>query len=224
MKKILLASILSVLAIFAAGCGDEGKSQLRVVHASPDAPNVDVAVDGKVVLNNVPYGTASDYLAVKSGSRRITVAPTGSTTNVIDVKTDLANKKHYTVLAAGLVADIAPLQLTDDTTAPGSGKIRLRVVHGAPSAGSVDVYVTAPGADISTATPTLSNVAFKAISDYQEVPAGSYEIRVTLTGTKTVAIDSGTVALTAGQVRTVVALDAVGGGGPFTALVLADLN
>jgi hypothetical protein len=200
MKKLLLATFLAALTLSLAACGDDdGKAQLRVVHASPDAPNVDVSVDGKVVLTNVPYGTAS-------------------------VTSSFKDKAAYTILAANLVASIEPVALTDDNTPPTSGNVKVRIVHGAPSAGPVDVYVTAPGDDLAAATPTLSAVPFKAASDYLSVPAGSYEIRVTVAGTKTVAIDSGTVALTAGQIRTVVALDAVGGGAPFSALVLADLN
>jgi hypothetical protein len=225
MKKVLLATLLAALTLSLAACGDDdGKAQLRVVHASPDAPNVDVSVDGKVVLSNVPYGTASAYLPIKSGSRKVDVAPTGTTTNVIDVTSGFKDKAAYTILAANLVASIEPVALTDDNTPPTSGNVKVRIVHGAPSAGPVDVYVTAPGDDLAAATPTLSAVTFKAASDYLSVPAGSYEIRVTVAGTKTVAIDSGTVALTAGQIRTVVALDAVGGGAPFSALVLADLN
>jgi hypothetical protein len=39
-----------------------------------------------------------------------------------------------------------------------------------------------------------------------------------------VVIDSGTVALTAGQIRTIVALDADNTGTSFTAIILADRN
>jgi hypothetical protein len=61
-------------------------------------------------------------------------------------------------------------------------------------------------------------------SGYLGVPAGSYEAYVTPTGTTTVAIDSGALTLGAGQIRTAVALDAPGGGAPFTAIILKDLN
>jgi hypothetical protein len=224
VKKTFLTLLVALSMAIAIGCGESHHSRLRVVHASPDAPNVDVAVDDKTVLTNVAYGTASDYLTVNSGKRKIVVAATGTNTDVIEVSPDLVNKTDYTVLAVGLVANISPLLLTDDNAAPSAGNVKVRIIHGAPSAGSVDIYVTAPGDDLTSATPTLSNVAFKDASDYLSVPAGNYEIRVTLTGTKTVAIDSGSVTLTAGQIRTVVALDATGGGGPFTALVLQDAN
>jgi hypothetical protein len=37
-------------------------------------------------------------------------------------------------------------------------------------------------------------------------------------------IDSGSLTLVSGQVRTAIAVDAAGGGGPFDLLVLSDLN
>ena len=231
MKKPTLA--LALLATFAvAACDDDDDdvtgpvttAQLRVVHASPDAPNVDVLVDNAAVLTNVAYKAASSYLEVPSGSRNLKVRATGTSTVVIDQNGTLAQNSFYTVLATGRVASIAPVVLTDDQTSPASGNVRLRLVHASPTAGNVDIYVTAPTADIATATPTLANVAFRAASNYLEVPAGTYRVRITPAGTRTVAIDANNVALAAGQVRTAVAVDAAGGGAPLGAILLADKN
>jgi hypothetical protein len=49
-------------------------------------------------------------------------------------------------------------------------------------------------------------------------------VRITLAGTRTVAIDSGALTLRSGQVRTAIAVDAPGGGAPFDLLVLEDVN
>ena len=223
----LLAMTALVVAVstFTTGCGDSGHASLRVVHASPDAPNVDVVVDGKTVLTNVPYEQASNYLTVDDGSRHIQVRPTGTTTNVIDTNVTLASKSYETVLAVGTVSDssLTALPLQDDNTPPASGQIKLRLVHASPSAGPVDIYVGAPGSGVS-GTPTLTNVPFKAAANYLAVPAGSYEVYFTPTGTKTIALDSGPLTLAAGQIRTAVALDAPGGGFPLAAIVLKDLN
>jgi hypothetical protein len=128
------------------------------------------------------------------------------------------------VIATGPVAAIAPLVLEDDLTTPAAGNIKLRLVHASPTAGPVDIYVTAPGADLTTVTPTLANVPFRAASDYLEVPAGTYRVRITPAGSKTVAIDVDGVTLTSGQIRTAVAVDAPGGGAPLGAILLADRN
>ena len=212
------------------GCSDDdktgpnGTAQVRVVHASPDAPGVDVLVDNSVVLNGVTYKQASSYLDVPAGSRNIKVQAAGGGAVVINADAAVARGNAYTVIATGLLANIEPLVLADDLTAPAAGNIKVRLVHGAPGVGNVDIYVTAPGADLAGATPTLTSVPFQGASDYLEVPAGDYRVRVTAAGTKTVALDTGTLTLASGQIRTAIAVEAPGGGAPLAPLLLADRN
>jgi hypothetical protein len=219
-------SVFFLLAAFwISGCGDSSSNaQLRVVHASPDAPNVDINLDGKNVLTNVAYKTASDYLNVKAGTHTIKVYPAGTTTAVINATVTLVKNSYTTVAAVDFVANIQPKVLDDNNTPPTTGNIKLRLFHAAPSAGNVDIYVTTPDTDLSTVSPNLTDVPFLTVSEYISTTAGAYRVRITPTGTKTVAIDSGSVTLTAGQIRTAVALDNTGGGAPFGAIVLNDLN
>jgi len=221
---------LVLAGVLAAGCSDDdstgptGEAQVRVVHASPDAPSVDVLVDGAEVLGDVPYLAVSEYLDVPAGVRNVRVNGAGTTTSVIDEDLDLVEGTDYTIIASGFAASLEPLVLTDDNTAPAAGNAKVRAIHGAPSAPPVDIYVTAPGADLGEATPVLTGVAFGDVADYVEVPAGNYQVRATLAGTTTVVIDSGTLTLASGQVRTAMAVDAAGGGAPLDLLVLADSN
>jgi hypothetical protein len=229
MKITHLLTLALTVGVGAACSEDDttaptADAYVKVIHASPDAPNVDVLVDNVIVLTNVPYQAASGYLAVPAGTRNLKVNATGTSTSVINADVAVMSGTYYTVMATGLVAAIQPLVLTDDYTNPAAGNVKVRLVHAAASAPTVDIYVTAPGADISGLAPTLTGVPFRGYSDYLEVPAGDYQVRVTLAGTKTVAIDSGTLAVAAGQIRTGVALDAVGGGAPFGAIVVADKN
>lgn len=204
--------------------GPETTAQVRVVHGSPNAPAVDVLVDNDEVLADVSYRQFSGYLEVPSGTRNIKVNAANTTTTVINANPALVADAAYTIIATNVLASIEPLVLTDNLTAPAAGNIKLRLVHGAPNVGAVDIYVTAPGANLATATPTLTAVAFKTASAYLEVPAGAYQVRITPTGTKTVAIDTGSLTLTAGQIRTAIAVEAAGGGAPLAALLLPDRN
>ena len=230
MKLKLLSLLLAATALSAAcsddddNTGPEGEARVRVVHASPDAPSVDVLLDDAEVLSDVPYLASSAYLATSAGDHNLKVNAAGTATTAIDADVTLADGTDYTVIASDLVAAITPIVLADDNTAPAAGNARVRAIHGAPSAPAVDIYVTAPGVDLGAATPVLTGVAFGDVADYLEVPAGEYQVRVAPAGTKTVAIDSGALTLESGQVRTAIAVDAPGGGAPFDLLVLADLN
>ena len=230
MKLKFLTLLLAAGALTAAcsddddNTGPEGGARVRVVHASPDAPDVDVLLDDAEVLSDVPYLTASDYLDVPAGNLNLKVNAAGTATTVVDADLSLVDGTDYTVIANGLAEAIEPMVLQDDNSAPASGNARVRAIHGAPGAPAVDIYVTAPGADLETTIPLLANVEFGDVADYIEAPAGDYQVRVTPAGIKTVVIDSGTLTLSSGQVRTAIAVDAAGGGAPFDLLVLEDLN
>ena len=228
--KLKLLSLLAVAALVAGcddddnGSGPESTGQVRVVHLSPDAPNVDVLVDGASVATNVPYLTASDYLEVEAGGRNIEIRATGGTAAVLDADVTVLDGTDYTVLVGDQLASLTIDALQDDNTPPAAGNVKVRLIHGAPSAGLVDIYVTAPGADLALATPALTAVDFGDVSPYIEVPAGDYQVRVAPTGTQSVVIDTGALSLAAGQIRTGIAVDAPGGGAPFGAILLEDLN
>jgi hypothetical protein len=223
MKNAYSRAALAALLMGIVGCGDSGDSseaRVRVFHASPDAPAVDVLVNGGRVLEDVPYTVSSEFLPVDAGQSRIQVNVAGTDTTAIDATLELAEDTDYFIVAADKVAKIAPLVFTADRKDPEAGTARVRVLHSAASAPAVDVYVTAPGQGIASAPPVLSNVPFKALSDYLSVPAGSFDVAVTLAGTKKVAIEAKGLEIPAGLVATVAALDAKGGGAPFSLQVL----
>jgi hypothetical protein len=226
MKKIalLLISLAAVTGLL-SGCGGGGvakTSQFRVVHASPDAPSVDVLASGETLLRNVPYAAISGYQTVAAGTTRVQVNGTGTTASAINAQVYLDPAQKRTIVAVGRLASIEPLVLVDDASAPSAGQIKLRLVHASPAAGNVDLYITAPATDITTVTPNFSNVAFKANTGYVQVPAGSYRVRITPAGSKTVAIDTGTVVLNSGDIRTGIAVGDPGVSRPLTALLLSD--
>jgi hypothetical protein len=218
--KTCVAVISAVLVLVLAGCGGGSNANLRVVNTSPDAGQLDVVVDSKTVYTGLSYINSTDYLSVSSGSRRVQIEHTGSSTAVVDQTLSLNSEANYTLLAANFSSSITGLVFTDDNTAPSSGDIKLRFINASPSLGPVDIYIVAPGTDLSSVSANISGLAFQSASSYQTLDAGSYDIFFTAPGTKFAFISTGTLSLTSGQIRTLVALNAQGGG--FTSTTLTD--
>ena len=62
---------------------DEAMANVRVAHLSPDAPNVDVSVDGDTVLEDVPYRAVSDYLELAPDTYTVMIAAAGDPDTVV---------------------------------------------------------------------------------------------------------------------------------------------
>ena len=200
---------------------------VRVIHASPDAPSVDVIVNNDTanpVLSGVPYTAFSGYLALPPATYNFKVTPENNP-GVVVIDADLEPEAGalYSVYATDVLSAITPLVLVDDNR-PVATEAKVRIVHLAPGAGLVDIYVTAPGADIGVAEPAITGFEFGAETGYLSLAAGSYDVTVTAAGTKTAAIGPATLALENGGVYTVAARDATGGGAPFGVILLDDFN
>jgi LPXTG-motif cell wall-anchored protein len=182
----LLPAIALAVAI-AAPASASNHATVRVLHASPDAPAVDIYLDDAAVspLTNVPFAALSDYLDVPSGDHNVKVYATGTTTDpVIDVDVTLAAGTAYTIAATDAVAAITPQVLVDDP-APDCDTAQVRVVHFSADAPAVDI---APAG----ATPdeaVIKNLAYPDASDYVALPGGTYDLEVRPAGETTVALD-----------------------------------
>src|SRR3712207_9266002 len=80
MFRRLLYTVGMALLVFGVAlpaAAQSNNAMVRVIHASPDAPAVDVFVDGQAALRNVAFPAVSDYLEVPAGAHRVAVAPAG---------------------------------------------------------------------------------------------------------------------------------------------------
>lgn len=217
------------MMLAATGCGGgSGNAQLRVLQASPTASSVNLLVDNAVVSSNLGYGANTGYLSVRSGTLHLQVVPTGASTPIVDESVSVPSSGEVTVVVEGVSPSITGLVLTDNNTAPAAGTAQLRLVNAAPSMGTADVYAVAAGSSLISGSPTVAGLAFGQASSYQSltIPTTSttqtFSVFFTEPGTTLVLVDTGPITFSAGQNRTVVALNRVGGG--FTFATLADLN
>jgi len=215
MKK-LLAVLSIVLALgLAVPVFAQTNARVRVVHASPDAPAVDVWVNDGVAFSNAPFKGITSYAPLATGTYNVKVVPTGATEPVV-IEADLTlEAKDYTVVAVGTLENIEPLVLVDNNAAPAAGKAHVRFVHASPDAPAVDIAVKGG--------PVLfANVAFKEVGDYLPVDAGTYDLEVRVAGTNTVALEVPGLALAGQTVYTVFAMGLAGGEPALTAVPSVD--
>jgi hypothetical protein len=131
-------------------------SEVRIVHASPNSPDVDIYVDGsaKPLLANVKFGQATPYMGVTAGAHHVKITKAGDAKTVVfDADVTLAGQTGYTLVAEGTLANFAVKVLTDDLSDT-AGMARVVVVHAVPDAPAVDVITTKDNKAV------VSNLAF----------------------------------------------------------------
>lgn len=231
--------VLGFALLAVAGCNDSDpapepvippppvNATIKVVHAVSDAPDVAVNANGSVAVGNLAFGYASGPVSVTPGNFSASVDAklpgNGLATVIPQTSLSLAQATDYVIFAIGKAADssIEPLVINFPQTAVSSGNVRLRVVHAAASAPTVDVHLTAPAVNLSAGT-VAATLEFSAATGEVVVPAGDYRVRITPAGNlTTVVYDSGTVALAAGTDLTIAALDSkFAGPSPVSLLAL----
>ena len=204
-------------------------AKVQVLHASPDAPAVNVLVDGMTVFTGVDYKDASPIVEVTEGNHSIQVdgiLPNGTTATVFGPQdVNFVADTITTISAVGPVA--IPLDVSVETkadTGAAAGSARLFILHatsGPTGTLPVEVYVdtySEPNAAIGSSAPF--NFDFKGTLGPVELAAGDYQIRVTLEGSPDPVYDSGSVSLNDGDDLTLVAVPNVSGG-PAAVTLLA---
>lgn len=190
-------------------------ARVRVVHASPDAPSVDVRVDGGLAFADVAFGAATGYASVPAGTYNVQVEPAGAGNAgpfVIDADLTLAAGQDYTVVATDFLASITPIVLVDNNSAPAPGNARVRFFHGSPDTPAVDVALT--GGPV-----IFANAPFQA-SATGEVPGATYDLEARVAGTQIVGLYIPGVTFEAGKVYTVFAIGELADGAADRTLYL----
>ncbi|MGB6780046.1 DUF4397 domain-containing protein [Planococcus citreus] len=173
VAMLVLFSLLASL-VMADNHGDMAK--VRVLHASPDAPAVDVYVNGDLTLEEVPFKTDSGYLEVPAGTHDVEVFAAGTEyaagEGVLQADLEVEAGKAYTVAAANLLESIE-FVVAEDSMEVTEGQAKIRVGHLSPDAPAVDVGII--GGDA-----LFSGAEFPSITDYAEVDPGTYDLEIRL--------------------------------------------
>ncbi len=186
-----------------AGSGDEGgaggsagaggapdvplTARLRVVHASPSAPAIDIYLRNasEAAASDVAYGDTTGVLEVEAGTLAFDLRAAGADADGDPALTtepiELVGGAEYTVVAAGDFAELDDvdtgfrlLALEHDFEPASAGQALVRLVHAAPAWAEVDIDVLGTeGVDLPSVT------AFSDESNVQWPAEASIDITVT---------------------------------------------
>ena len=177
---------------------------VRIVHAAPDAPAVDVLVDGQPVAQNIAFGSATAYAPLAPGDRQVQIVPTGGGEPLIDQTVTHEGGMAYILAAVGPAAEIQLQTYQVNLNPIASGRARFRVIQAVPDAAAVDVGVA--GSDEAL----VGGIEFPNASDYQEIAAATYDFEVRATDTGDVVATAPRVRLERGQAYDIFALGQAG--------------
>lgn len=219
------------LSVFAIGDGTKQRvralvvpaasesARVRLVHAAPFASGpatATVTLDDVVVTNALNFKQVLPYASIPAGLHRVRIyAGTSATgTPVFDRLVLFLPKTNYTAVAIGRNTATYPIDvllLTDDPTRPAQGQARLRIVHAAPFAPTVEgnqVHIVST----TGGPPLVTGLDYAEVAGYLTVPAATpFNLRlVSALAPGTTILNLPPLAFADGQVITAIAVgDAV---------------
>ncbi len=158
--------LIPLLLVALAGCSEDDDptnpnlgngAMLRVVHASPDAPDVDVYAEGvaAALIEDLAYGETSAYLELAAGTYNIQLRAAGSSpTSPIAYETGDLSVEDDAVITAVAIGLLAPgggdeafrvVPLVEGFATAAAGQARVRIVHGSADAPEVALDIANDG-------------------------------------------------------------------------------
>lgn len=157
-------------------------SLVRVFHAAPQAPNVDVYVNDQMVFSNLAFGDFTRYVYLDEGEYNVSVYLAGQKDRpVINQMVDVPSQQIFTIAATGNLDNLGLLVIPDKVSkSPSQNCSSVRVIHLSPNA---------PGVDILVDGDTLfEDISFGEGTDYVDLNPGTYNVNVVLNTDKSVVL------------------------------------
>lgn len=178
-------------------------SAIRIFHASPNTPSVDIYANGNVVVKNLAYKGFSQYLPIPSGNYNVKVYPSGEIiTPLINTTIYIPEYTIFNLAAIGELPDISLYPIPESVIASNLQRSCVRFVQLSPNSPAVDIK-------LSDGTKVINNVNYKEITNYICVPSETYSFIVTTSGSSNVLLAVPNTQLTSNNYYTIYAIGLV---------------
>jgi Domain of unknown function (DUF4397) len=205
LRFLLLAAASAALLAACGGSDDDSfddradiaDPKVRFVHAVPGAPNVTLQRNGVAEsgVTDVAYKGASQYHDVSTENYTFTLRTASGDVELATAAVNADRGNKYTLVALPSDSGAELISIRDPfNKSVASDDARVRVLNAAANAEAFDVYITAVGADLASATPRMSAIGYKQVlpasgDDSVDIEGGTYQFRLTPAGSKTPFFD-----------------------------------
>jgi hypothetical protein len=217
LPGVAVAALVSLaLAFSLSGCVNVASytqpTLVRVIDGSYAAPAVNVVVEGTLLAGNVGQGNITPYgtLTASTAAPIKITAATGGAALLTTSGMLLAGHQHSVFLAdiAAPPGGYTVTVLEDQQIAAASGHSAFRFLNQATKTGAIDVYMIPTGVTMANSIPIATNLPVGNAATYIGFLSQTVTMVITPTGTITPKYTSAPLALTGGEVRTVLLVDA----------------
>ena len=200
-------------------------STARFANGGADQLARSIYLDGDFTTpfaDNIAYATVTDFIDLPDGTSQISVTPAGNASVVEAELIDaLLPGVQHTILIAGQAGDLSANVVFDDRLR-NNAHGRMMFLNTVSTYEGVDIYLVAPGTDISNTMPNVV-LGTPAASTRSLIAAGTRELTVTDSVSKNVVLGPMNISFAPGGLYTILLYDS-GDGTTVSALMLDDFQ
>lgn len=213
----VIAGMMLQLPGFVSANETAEQAQVRVIHASPNSPAVDVYVNEDKILTGIKFKELSEYLALDEGSYEISLYEEGNKPKnsdpLLEGSVTAMAGESYTLAAGGKKEELTLYEFQDDREI-NEEEAKVRIIHLSPDAPEIDVY--------SLDTPLARGLSFPEASGYEPLAEGSYSVDIRPAGQEKAVFNIPNLELKKGESYTVIAVGLLKGDPAFDIVLAKD--
>lgn len=173
-------------------------SYVSIYNAIPDAPELDLTVDNRLVVpRGFRFGDNTYYQNFYTGERNFQITPYGANNVVADTTVALTDGNAYSLFMVDEYSKAKILVTNDSAALSEEGRVKVRLINLAPDALPVSLHLK------DGSSTLVENQAFKDASEFVGLDPGTYDFEVVSSGADAPIVIPG-VELQSGAVRTFV--------------------
>lgn len=193
----------------------QSNSFVRVLHASPNAPMVDIYANDNLIIKRISYKQFTPYFQLPSGRYNIKIYSSGTKTNpILNSEVNIPENMIFTIAAIGKMPNIELYAVSDMATI-NQTKTLIKFVHLSPNTPNVDIT-------LPNGTKIFENVGYKDTTNYITVNPGTYTFQARPTGAQNVILNVPNIKLKPNRAYTIYAVGLAGGTPSLQVLIPLD--